>query len=107
MTAPLARLELSVDRNGCTTASLAGEVDLSNAAEIEQQLVQATRDIDAITLDLTRLDYLDSQGVAVIQRLVDRHTNGDLVLSIVATPDSIVNDVLTITHITHSLSALN
>jgi len=107
MTTPLARLELSIDNDGRTTASLIGEIDLSNAAGIEQQLVHVTQHINALTLDLTGLDYLDSQGVAIIQRLADRHTNGDLLLSILAAPDSIVNDVLTITHIAHSLRAAN
>jgi len=105
MTTPLARLDLGVDRDGRTIASLSGEIDLSNAAEIEQQLLRATQDTNTLTLDLTGLDYLDSRGMAVIQHLADRHTNGDLLLAIIASPDSIAHDVLTITHIAHSLRA--
>lgn len=52
-----------------TVVEVGGEVDVSNAEEFEQAIngVEGTRPVVA---DLSRLDYIDSAGFAVLDRLL-------------------------------------
>jgi anti-anti-sigma factor len=50
-------------------AVLTGEVDMSNAASVRQQIAESvTRDEDAVIIDLSQLSFMDSAGLhAVIE----------------------------------------
>ena len=53
-----------------TIARLIGEVDASNAASIDEELraiAGAVRNV--FVVDLNELDYIDSAGIAVLERL--------------------------------------
>jgi anti-anti-sigma factor len=50
-------------------ARLHGEIDLSNAADVERQLVDAGRGIDALVVDLANVGYIDSSGFGMLERL--------------------------------------
>jgi anti-anti-sigma factor len=48
---------------------LRGEVDLSNAAEVEQHVMGAGRDSPTLVVDLTDVGYIDSSGFGMLERL--------------------------------------
>jgi anti-anti-sigma factor len=57
-------------RDGVVCIDVTGELDLSNAKVVEQQILQGVGDGPAaVTLDLTRLRYIDSAGLWILFRL--------------------------------------
>jgi anti-anti-sigma factor len=61
--------------DGDRVLSVAGEIDMSNAAEFGAALDRELAAGTAVTVDLTAVTYLDSAGVAV---LFDRAAERDL-----------------------------
>jgi anti-anti-sigma factor len=55
---------------GAATIVLTGELDISSAAGVDQQLRHAEREARLVVLDLRRLDFIDSSGLHLI---VDAH----------------------------------
>jgi anti-anti-sigma factor len=77
-----ARLELASERD-VVVARLIGEVDLSNANQLEHQISRALSNrSQALVLDLTECGYLDSAGIRLIFGLSERlrRRGQDLVL---------------------------
>jgi anti-anti-sigma factor len=70
---PLCSVDLAQQANA-TVATLRGEIDLSNAAEIEAQLAVAGERADALVVDLGALDYIDSSGFGMLERLSRKTT---------------------------------
>jgi anti-anti-sigma factor len=103
MTEPLARVDVGRRPDGRVVVAVAGEIDLSNAADVERRVDDAARIARGLVVDLTALEYLDSQGVRVLQHLVNRHVEGAVDLTIVATRRSMAGDVLAITRITDAV----
>ncbi|SNY47062.1 STAS domain-containing protein [Paractinoplanes atraurantiacus] len=62
------------DPDGATVLSAAGEIDMSNAAEFSAALDGALAEAgDApVVVDLTKVDYIDSAGLAVVFPHIDR-----------------------------------
>jgi anti-anti-sigma factor len=66
---PLCTVETS--RAGdATVACLRGEIDLSNAHDVEDQLAAAARGATNFVVDLSDLDYIDSSGFGMLERLM-------------------------------------
>jgi anti-anti-sigma factor len=64
---------VSVERHGPTLlARFTGEIDLSNAAAVEDQVVGGLAGATGAAVDLGGLDYLDSAGLALLTRLAGR-----------------------------------
>jgi anti-anti-sigma factor len=75
--------------------ALIGEIDMSNAREVEAALADRTSSGGPLTLDLVGLSYLDTQGVAMIFRLARRAgLNGGTIT--LANPRGLVRRVLDI-----------
>ena len=52
---------------GVYTIALTGEMDLSNAAEVERELLRAEdTDADTILVDLSGLQFMDSTGIRLL-----------------------------------------
>ena len=69
--------------------SLAGEIDLENAAVVEDQLLAAiTNHTERVSLDLSGVEYLDSAGLRVLFHLVDRLSTLQIEALLVASADS-------------------
>jgi anti-sigma B factor antagonist len=68
------RLIQSIDRDGDTaTLRLAGDVDLSSSPELRQALRQVMgRRPRATVVDLTRVAYMDSSGLATLVEALKR-----------------------------------
>ena len=76
---------LSIERaagDGHETLVLKGELDLTNAAELERALFDTTA--AHVVLDLTELGYLDSAGIRTIDLTHSRLRGEGRTLSVVA-----------------------
>lgn len=94
MNAPLAILRFEHHTDGHLEAALVGEVDLSNVGQLERQLFDALEHVSSLTLDLTALIYIDSQGARLLLRLADRSTSGLLEVTLIVAAVSSTSDVL-------------
>jgi anti-anti-sigma factor len=68
-------------------ARVAGDIDLSNAARIRQDLLAlATDDVDGLVVDITDVPYVDSAGIKVLFDLARdlRRRNLSLVVTVPA-----------------------
>ena len=86
--------------DGALVLAVAGEVDMSNAAAFGTALAAAQDEAgtDSFVVDLTRVEYLDSAGLAVLFRHVDHAT---LVAAPLLAPVLAIaglDDITTITH---------
>jgi anti-anti-sigma factor len=62
-----------LERGPIVRAALVGELDLSNAADLESLVVDVVpNDSAGMVLDLTRLTYIDSAGIRLLLTLVGR-----------------------------------
>ena len=88
-------LSTEIERSNDTLiVHLRGEIDLSNANELQQQLEEALRGSPRAVIDLTEIAYLDSQGLRLIKQLVDRAGREGTQLQVVAPPDTFPRQVL-------------
>lgn len=89
-------LEITVsEETGEFRLTLDGEIDLSNASELERAADAACDGHHQVTFDLSAVTYLDSSGVHVIRTLARRADPQRLKL--VAPTGSIARDVLDLT----------
>jgi anti-anti-sigma factor len=81
-------------------ARLEGEVDLSNAKAVREQLLASVPNTAAaLVLDLSATEYLDSSGVRLIFELAERLRSRGQKLEIVVPGDSFVRRVLVLTEV--------
>lgn len=91
----LARVAL--ERHGdVVLARLSGEIDLSNAAAVEDQVTGGLGGSTAVAVDLSALTYLDSAGLALLSRLAGRLSELSGSLRLVAPPHAFVGRTLSI-----------
>jgi len=88
--------DLSIETRGpVVVAHLRGEVDMSNAWQLRDELNAATRnDAVGLVLDLSQVEYLDSAGIHLIHRLRGALRTRGQQLRLVIPPVSPVNDTL-------------
>jgi anti-anti-sigma factor len=79
--------------------SLAGEIDLSNAAMLEDTAYAMVGRESTVLLDLGAVEYMDSAGLGLIQRLYSRIAEAGAELRVVARPGSAAADLLRFTGI--------
>jgi anti-anti-sigma factor len=73
----------------------AGEIDLTNAHELEAALNQAARaDAGAVVVAFTKATYLDSQGIRVVFTVGERLKTARQQLLIVASPGTIPRRII-------------
>jgi anti-anti-sigma factor len=97
MTEPLAQVETTRDPGGLVVRVL-GEVDMSNADTVGDQVRAATRPSEAATLRLDAVTFFDSSALHMLHKLSDDFDRAGGRLTVVLAPDSIVGRVLAITH---------
>lgn len=84
---------------GAAVARLCGEIDLSNAGAVEDRLRSATDGRGTLVLDLTRLDYMDSAGVALLHRLARTGLDEGRDIAVVVAEGSFARRILEITRL--------
>lgn len=63
-------LTIGVSRHGAEARTeLAGEVDLSTAAQLRAEALAAAEGCDALTLDLSHVEFIDSSGLSTLLEL--------------------------------------
>jgi anti-sigma B factor antagonist/stage II sporulation protein AA (anti-sigma F factor antagonist) len=100
MTGPGPEPELArvaVERHdGAVLARLSGEIDLSNASAVEDQVTGGVAGATAVAVDLSGLRYLDSAGLALLSRLAGRLAALAGSLRLVVPPNAVVGRTLSV-----------
>ena len=79
-----ARVE-SATEDGRVRIALSGEVDLDNAGDVEAELARAiSNQATLVSINLAGVAYLDSVGLRVIFRLVERLATLQIAVELVA-----------------------
>lgn len=84
----LARVQVEQE-DGFVRARLTGEVDLSNAEQVYEQVLAAAQDAPLLLVELSGLGFIDSAGMAAMGRLARALSTGMTRLRIVARRDSV------------------
>lgn len=78
--------------------SLSGEIDLSNAADVENQILDhTTNQLSDVLVDLSGLTYLDSAGLKILFTLVTRMDTSQIGLELVVPSGSPIHGVVRLT----------
>jgi len=93
--------EIVLDRrDGYVVGRLSGEVDMSNATYVREQLLTSMpNDALALVLDLSACRYLDSAAIEVVFDLSRRLRRRRQELRIVVPPDSPLRRVIELTEV--------
>jgi len=92
-------------RGRALIVSIDGEIDLSNAEQIRDEVSAALpRDGAGIVLDLTLTTYLDSSGVRLLFELAQRLQDRRQQLVLVVTHEALVRRVILLTHLDEAVS---
>jgi len=77
---PVIPAVVTVDHRGSAACiTVTGEVDLANAATVEQQILDGIAGtLTTVTLDLTGLRYIDSAGLWILFRLATHLTTAKI-----------------------------
>jgi anti-sigma B factor antagonist len=106
MSGDLVRLEQE-RRDGQLVLRLIGEVDLSNVDWLERQLAVAVRGCSRVVIDLTDVDYVDSQGLRLLKQLSDRLSGEGGRLQLIAPPGRFARGVLEMTRLNEDAEVLD
>ena len=99
----LAQLQLD-EEDGVTIASVEGEIDLSNAVELEMAISQAVaNEAVGLVVDLAEVDYLDSSGVTLLFNLSRRVSRRQQEFVVVVPGEAHVREILTLSGATEAL----
>jgi anti-anti-sigma factor len=102
--ARLAQLQLD-EESGITIATVDGEIDLSNAAELEMAISHAVgNEALGLVVDLVGVDYLDSSGVTLLFNLARRISRRQQVFVVVVPGEAHVREILSLSGATEALS---
>lgn len=88
----MSRIEVSTDRRDedVVTVELRGELDISNAGRVEQELLQIEGDRPAaLVLDLRGLNFMDSTGLRLVVAADARAREQGRRLVLVRGPDTV------------------
>ena len=88
----LARLETQV-HDAVLRATVVGEIDMSNALDLEATLLDLAAGQRGLVMDLTQVTFMDSAGVRLLDHLVEER-GPDAPIRVVARPDGPVRFAL-------------
>lgn len=82
--------------NGNVVVYLSGEIDVSNAENLETAITKAVMGARSIVIDLEAVEFLDSSGLRLLKRLSTDATEANASFVVVASPDSVARSVIEI-----------
>lgn len=89
-----------IEEAGIPVASLDGEIDLANAAEVRSQIfAMVSNTAPGLVLDLSGVTYLDSRGVQLILELAERLKMRHLKFRVAMPEKSLIRRILLLTHV--------
>jgi anti-sigma B factor antagonist/stage II sporulation protein AA (anti-sigma F factor antagonist) len=101
----LSLVEMSGD--DVVVARLSGEIDLSNAADVRDQLSAGVPNTAlGLVIDLTATTYLDSSGVHLVFDLAERLTRRQQVLRVVVPAGAPIRRVLRVVELDETVPVL-
>lgn len=80
--------------DGIVRVALAGDVDLSNAERVQDQLEQAVDGIAAAVVDLSHVTYIDSRGIRVLVQVARAFRERGGRLTVLAPQETVAGGVL-------------
>lgn len=89
--------ELALDEavaSGVVVATLSGELDLTNASELEEQLDHAAPAGSLLVVDVNRVVFIDSAALHVLFKVAQRRSDGGLAIAM--GPDAPISRALEI-----------
>ncbi len=95
----LATVEVVAHGDGEEVVRVRGEVDLSNATLVGDQLSAAVAEATVVIVDLSETTYLDSAGIAMLFRFDERLKHARHELRLVVPPDSPIRGVVRMTRL--------
>jgi anti-anti-sigma factor len=99
----LARVERGAV-NGSQVVHVSGEIDLSNAARVRDEIGAAIPDLSVVVVDLSGTVYLDSAGIAMFFRLAERLSYNRQELRLVVPADAPIRAVIGLTQLDQVIS---
>jgi anti-anti-sigma factor len=90
--------------DGVVVVRLRGEIDLSNVEDLHGRIHREVRGAPLAVVDLSAIEYIDSQGLRLLKRLSDQLDAEGSRLEVVAPPDSIARDVLDMTRMSDDIT---
>jgi anti-anti-sigma factor len=94
-------------REGRLVMHLRGEVDLSNVEWVERRIAVAVRGSTHVVVDLSEVDYIDSQGLRLLRQLAAGFSADDARLQLVAPPGGFARGVLEMTRLDEDFEVLD
>jgi anti-anti-sigma factor len=92
-------------RDSVQLVRIAGEVDISNAGQLEDEISDAVpNDALGLVLDLSATSYLDSAGIRMLFELAERTEGRRQSLAIVVPGDSLIRHSLAVTEVEQAMS---
>lgn len=106
MNDPLATVDTTT-HEGHPLVRLSGEVDMSNAESLGDEVRTYIGAATTAYLDLTPVGFFDSQGLRMLHRLSDAATRAGTTLVVIAPPAGIVGSILSLTGMAADLNVLS
>lgn len=104
MTGPLAEVRIIL-KGDVVVASLEGEVDLSNAHEIREDILGSIPNTaTGLILDLTKTAYLDSQGIQVLLDVTELLGVRQQRIRLIVPKEALIRQVLSLTSLVSTLA---
>jgi len=95
---------VAAEDDGVVFGTLAGEIDLANAADLERQIVDAVPNhVSGLVLELGEVEYLDSSGIRLMLSLAGRLRWRGQDLALAAPVDARCRRVLTMAGVERSV----
>jgi len=88
------------EAHGCAVVVAAGEIDICTAPGLREALAEAVRRSDRVIIDLTRVRFLDSTGMAVMVEALGQDPLRDTRALSLAGPAGVVARALEVTGLT-------
>jgi len=86
-------------RDGSIVARLSGEVDMSNAADIEDEIRERAEVARLLVLDLTDVSFFDSSGIRMLFAVRQQLRAEGTAMAVVAPEGSRVSEVLDVARV--------
>ena len=103
MTEPGPLMQAEVE-DGRVLVWLSGEVDLSNVEGLEAQIEDTIADARDVVIDLTAIEFIDSRGLRLLNRVASSVGGRDGTLVVVAPPNCVARSVLDMTGMSQELT---
>ena len=101
----LARIRFDRDET-ILTATIAGEIDISNAGDVRRSINEQLADTTTVIIDLSATTFLDSTGVGLLFEMASRLRTTRRTLYLVIPPDAPIRRMATLTGLNEAVTVL-